>query len=148
MNTDDELMDRLRRIAAEVDPPPDLVLESARAALSTRWLDGELALLVSDSAVDAGVAVRGDDEPARLLSFETATVCIELQVREAGGQLSVRGLVVGVSDAVLVQTAACSCPVPVDAEGWFTVENLPVGAFRLRARALDGTDVTTSWVTG
>lgn len=148
MNTDEELSDRLRRIAAEVDPPPDLVLESARAALSTRWLDGELALLVSDSAVDEGVAVRGDDGPARLLSFETETVCIELQVREAGGWLSVRGLVAGVSGDVQVQTAGDSRVVPVDAGGWFTVEDLPVGAFRLRARALDGTDVTTSWVTG
>lgn len=148
MNADDDMVDLLRRIAHEVDSPPDLVREGALAALSLRRLDAELAQLVSDSAVDAGIAFRAGDEPVRLLSFETAEVSIELQVQEVDGRMAVRGLVAGVAGEVRVETPQGSRTVPVDANGWFQVDDLPPGAFRLQARARDGTAVTTSWVTG
>jgi hypothetical protein len=35
----------------------------------------------------------------------------------------------------------------VDETGCFSVEPVPVGAFRLRCRTEDGTDVVTGWVT-
>jgi predicted transcriptional regulator len=148
VNADDDMVDRLRRIALEVDGPPGLMRESALAALSLRCLDGELVRLVSDSAVDAGMQVRGADEPVRLLSFETAEVSIELQVREVDGRMAVRGLVAGVVGEVRAETPQGSRTVPVDADGWFHVDDLPPEVFRLHARALDGTAVTTSWVTG
>jgi hypothetical protein len=53
MTDDDRLMERLRAIAELVDPPPEFVLDAARAALLTRRLDSELAELTGDSAAGA-----------------------------------------------------------------------------------------------
>lgn len=143
---DDRLMDRLRVIAAAVDGPPDLVDAAARAALSTRRLDGELAELVEDSSTVIATAARGDDEQIRLLSFETATVAIELQVIEVGDTVSLRGLTSGAVGEVVAETATARRTAPIGPDGWFTVEGLGPGLLRLRLRAADGTAVTTSWV--
>jgi hypothetical protein len=146
--TDDHdiLMERLRTIAAAVDGPPPSVAEAARAALSTRRLDEELAELVLDSAAGTPVAARDGDDDIRLLSFETATVSIEVQLTEVAGSVSLRGLVSGATGEVVVETAGERRSAPIDADGWFTVDRLPSGLVRLRLRATDGTAVTTSWV--
>jgi hypothetical protein len=145
MTGDEELMARLREIAAVVDPPPGIVEEQARAAFSTRLIEFRLAELLQDSASTAS-AVRAEDQRLRLLSFQTATVSIELQVDYVGERLVLRGLVVGASGDVEVETAAELRRAPLDAEGWFVVDDVPVGTVRIRLRAEDGTPVTTSWV--
>lgn len=147
MTTDDELVDRLRRIAAQVDPPPELVLETARAALTLRRLDAELADLVHDSALAAGpVLVRGADDSLRLLSFETSTVSVEVQVSETAGRRSLLGMVSGASGAVEVETAEGRRTVPLGPSGRFDVDDVPSGTVRLHLVADDGTPVSTSWV--
>ena len=40
---DEALLERLRALAAQADPVPDLVLESAKAAFLMRRLDAEVA---------------------------------------------------------------------------------------------------------
>jgi hypothetical protein len=145
MTSDDELMARLREIAAVVDPPPEIVEEQARAAFSTRLIEFQLAELMQDSATRAS-AVRADDQRLRLLSFQTATVSLELQVDYIGERLVLRGLVVGASGEVEVETATELRHAPLDAEGWFVVDDVPEGTVRLRLRAGDGTPITTSWV--
>jgi DNA-directed RNA polymerase specialized sigma24 family protein len=142
--TDDELMERLRDVADELDPVPEAVLRDARTALSSRLLDHELAVLLGDSAM-AGTAVRGGGP--RLLSFRAGPVALELQLDEVGEQLSLRGQVTGAAGEVQVETATDRRRVPIDAEGWFVVPDLPTGAVRLRLVAVDGTAVSTSWVT-
>jgi hypothetical protein len=145
---DDELMARLRGLADQADPPPELVLEAARAAFLMRRIDAELAELVLDSAVDAGpVLVRSTEEDTvRMLSFETDTVSIEVQVTEVDGSRSLLGLVSGASGPVEVETAHGRSTVSLDALGRFSVADVPPGTVRLHLTAENGTPVTTSWV--
>lgn len=142
----DLLMTRLRTIAGEVDSPPELLDVAARVALSTRRLDGDLAELLMDSALGAPELVRDESNSIRLLSLETATVSVELQLEEAAGRLTLRGLVSGASGEVIVETTTGQYRTEIDAQGWFTVIGLQPGAVRVRLEADDGTPVTTSWV--
>src|SRR5262249_14797536 len=127
---DDVLVAQLRHLADQIQPVPELVATSARAALATRRLDGELAELVLDSAADTEATVRGA-EGTRLVTFQTATLTVELQVREAAETLVMRGLVTGAAGEVLVESVRASRRVPIDHDGWFTVEDLRRGSTRL-----------------
>jgi hypothetical protein len=144
-NADDFLLDRLRRIAVERDDPPDYVDRAARAALSTRRLDHQLAQLIADSA-QIQPATRAGEPSIRLLTFETATVSLELQVDEVAGRRSVRGHVTGASGEAVVETAADTRTAPIDERGWFAVDDLPAGVIRIRLQAADGTAIITGWV--
>jgi hypothetical protein len=143
-SADDSLLDRLRRIAAELDGPPELVDVRARAALSTRRLGDELAELVADSA---GVQPTARGEPSiRLLTFETATVSLELQVDEVAGRRCVRGRVSGAAGDAVVETGSETRRTTIDERGWFAVDDLPAGVIRIRLLAADGTTVSTGWL--
>ncbi|MDQ2749048.1 MAG: hypothetical protein ABI775_03650 [Pseudonocardiales bacterium] len=147
MTTDDELMDRLRRIADDVDAAPELVTESARAALSTRRLDDELAELLHDSDLAPSQGVRDVHPGPRMLSFEAGDVSLEIQLEEVQGQLAVRGIAVGaVGEAEIETTTGESTAASIDATGWFRVEGLPAEPLRIRVHAADGTAVTTGWI--
>jgi hypothetical protein len=147
MTTDDELMDRLRRIAADVDAAPELVTESARAAFATRHLDDELAELLRDSDLAPSQGVRLAQPGPRLLSFEVGDVSLEIQIEEADGRLAVRGIAVGTAgDAEVETTTTGSRTVPIDANGWFRVADLPSEPLRVRVRSAAGQAVTTGWI--
>lgn len=141
----DEMVERLRAIAATVDAPPPVVGAAARAALSMRRFDGELAELMLDSELAGTALVRDESDGVRLLSFETPTVSIELQIEDLGDRLVLRGLVSGASGDAVVETSGRPYTAPIDDRGWFTVDDLPRGAVRVRVVAHDGTPVTTSW---
>lgn len=144
MTDDDELLAELRAAAAQADPVPDLVLRQARAALTTRDLDAELAELSFDSA-SATATVRAADDDVRLLSFASARVSVELQVEYEDGAVALRGLVTGATGEVVIEVAGARHVRPIDPEGWFTVAGLPRGATRVKVTAADGTTVTTGW---
>lgn len=144
--TDDELMERLRGIAAQVDAPPAHAVAAARAAFGTRELDAELAALVLDSELAAAGSVRADRADARLLSFESAGVVLELQVSGGAGPVSIRGLGTGLDGPVTLETAGERRTVEVSADGWFVLDGVPSGPARLHLVAADGTPVTTAWV--
>lgn len=147
MTTDDELMDRLRRIAADVDAAPDLVTESARAAFATRHLDDELAELLHDSDLTPSQGVRYVHPGPRLLSFEVGEVSLEIQIDEVQGRLAVRGIAVGaVGDAEIETTTTGSRTAPIDDRGWFRVQDLPSEPLRVRVHTADGKAVTTGWI--
>ena len=152
---DDELMQRLRRIADEVDGPPELVAESARAAFSTRRLDEELAELLHDSDLATPQVVRGSGGSGgptgsagpRTLSFETGAVSLELQIEQADGVVTVSGVVSGSSGDVSVETTtAASRTARIDDNGWFRIADLPTGALRVHVTTTDGGGVTTRWI--
>ena len=147
-DTDDILIGQLRRIGDQADPPPPTVLEAARAAFLMRRIDAELAELVLDSDVDAGpVAVRaGQMDAVRMLSFESGTVSVEVQVTDVEGTRSLLGLVSGASGPVEMETMAGRSSVQPDSLGRFSIPAVPPGTVRLHLTADDGTAVTTSWV--
>jgi hypothetical protein len=145
--SDDELEQHLRAIAAEVDPVPELLLEQARAAYTLRDLDAELAELVLDSDVDEGAAlVRGGDD-LRILSFRAEQLSVELEVSRTGGRWSLRGLAVGATGTVDVETSEGTVTAALDDRGRFTADDLAPGSLRLHLTAEGGARVTTSWVT-
>jgi hypothetical protein len=143
---DDELVARLRRIAARADPVPEVLLAAAHAAFGLRDLDARVAELVRDSAVGApATAVRGLG--ARLLSFEAADAVIECEVTARGARRDVIGQLVGtVAAALQAQVAGAEAvDVRVDEHGRFSVSDLPAGVFRLRCSLADGTTLVTAW---
>jgi hypothetical protein len=143
---DDDMMAGLRRAADQLDPVPDLVLRAARAALSTRRMDDELAALLMDSELVTPGQVRAAGDDVRLLSFETEQVSIELQVEHIDGLISLRGLVSGASGEAVIEATAERRAVPIDDEGWFVTNGLPRGATRVRVTADSGAPTTTGWV--
>lgn len=143
---DDLVLDRLRDLADQVDPPPVGLDEAARAALGTRRLADAYAALVRDSAVDVPELVRGHGDEPRLLSFECAAAGIEVQVRYSGDALALRGLVSGAGGDVVVETPSGHRAVPLDRGGWFAVDGLPPGLYRFRLATGSGA-VTTGWAT-
>jgi hypothetical protein len=147
MSADDDLIDRLRRIADDVDAAPALVTESARAAFATRHLDDELAELLHDSDLAPSQGVRRAQPGPRLLSFEVGEVSLEIQIDEAGGRFAVRGLATAtVGEAEVETTTSGPHRVPIDDQGWFRVDDLPAEPVRIRVTATDGRLVTTGWI--
>lgn len=144
---DQALFAQLARIADEIDPVPELAYELGRAAFELRRLDSDLAELVRDSAAETEsmAGVRGELN-VRLLSFEAADICIDLQVIPQAERRSLVGQVAGVVAQVRVESAEGVVPVAVDPHGRFQVAGLPAGRTRLRVDA-DGTTYVTSWVT-
>ena len=145
-SADDELIERLRRVAAQADPVPEALLGSASAAFGLRELDVRVAELVRDSAVGASAtAVRGLG--ARMLSFESADAVIECEVTARGSRRDVIGQLVGaVAAAVQIQVAGTrTVDVPVDDQGRFSAADLPAGLLRLRCPLADGSTQMTSF---
>ncbi len=145
---DDDLIQRLRRIAAEADPVPPALLDAARSAFGMRDLDARVADLVRDSAVDIpATSLRGDGP--RLLSFEAGGTVIECEVTTRGDQRDVIGQLIGeATDALEAQVPGnpgAAPTVSVSEHGVFAVRGLPAGPFRLRCRLSDGTTLVTSW---
>src|SRR3954454_15574926 len=140
-------MERLRRIANDVDAPPGLVTETARAAFSTRRLDANLAELLEDSDMTSSATVRLAQPGPRLLSFAAGDVSLELQLEQVRGRVVLRGVVTGVVDDAEIETITGQVQrAEIDDQGWFGVEALPVQPFRVRVRAVDGPAITTGWI--
>jgi hypothetical protein len=146
---DEDLIRRLRRIAAEADPVPDSLYVAARAAFALRDLDARIAELVRDSVLDAPLiavrAARGED--ARMLSFEAGDTVIECEVTVRGGTRDISGQVSGAVAASVAAEVAGQPPVPaqVRSHGFFAVTGLPPGPFRLTCQLAGGGTIATSW---
>lgn len=151
MNSDDALMEELRRLASALDGPPASVYDLARAAFLTRDIDGELAVLIADSRFAEDfepVRAYGEPDPGSwLLSFQGGGLRVDMEVAERTGHLALIGQFTGVDgrDHVL-ETASGRRPLTVDDLGRFVVEGLSHGRIRLRCRSADGTAITTTWV--
>jgi hypothetical protein len=147
-DSDDDLIQRLRRIAAEAGPVPPPLLDAARAAFGLRDLDARVADLVRDSAVDMPeTSLRGDGP--RLLSFEAGGAVVECEVTARGDRRDVIGQLIGAAaDELRAQVPGnpdAAPDVSVSEQGVFTVRGLPAGPFRLRYLLSDGSTLVTSW---
>ncbi|WP_328322502.1 hypothetical protein OHA70_27305 [Kribbella sp. NBC_00382] len=157
MNTfdDDELMAQLSRLAGELDAVPEHVTAAARAALSTRDLDSELAELVADSAatepeLEFELVRQGavDADEDRLLSFDSGDLQVELEVVRDGDDLTLIGQVIGTApvDCLLEYGDSHRVALPTDELGRFMVDGLSGGPIRVRCRSATGASVSTAWV--
>ncbi len=138
---DDELIERLRRLAAVHDAVPAELFAVARGAFALRTLDDELADLLFDSLLDeALVGMRGGAVRQLTFGVDDLTIDIDLDTDGLVGHLSPSG-----PASVELQTPDNIRDAAVDELGRFFLDPPPSGPFRLRV-ALAGKWVTTEWV--
>src|SRR5688572_30786668 len=99
------LFREVRAVFDRIDPVPPEVMAVAYAALAFRDLDAELGRLVADSAEDLAVGVREDHDGARLVTFESDSLVIEVEVAVTaqGSRRLVGQLIAPSAAAVTVQ---------------------------------------------
>jgi hypothetical protein len=116
--------------AADREVPPEW-REAARAAYTWRNVDQELLALTHDSLVEAGAAVRGDEE-TRTLEFAGGglTLEVELSGRRVSGQL---GPVAG--EVVLEAADGNRHSATTDDAGFFVIDAVAGGVARFTVRA-------------
>lgn len=150
---DDEnesLLWELRATASRVDPVPSSLKAAAKASLSWRTVDAELAELAFDSLVDdpAGTLVRGE-QAGRLLSFQASSLAIELEVVAAGARRHLVGQLDPPQAAeVEIRHSRGTRAVDADQLGRFAAD-VSAGPVSLRCRhgaTPPGAAVVTDWV--
>lgn len=129
-----DLLERLGRIAAAVDPVPDEVLELGRAAFELHRADALLMTLAADAM--APVRDNGAATASHLVVFELGETSVELEVARRGEFSRVIGVVMAGDQPyagecrVSLETSASTTTQALD-EGRFAFERVPVGLARL-----------------
>jgi hypothetical protein len=147
---DEELLQELRAAARRFDPPPDSVLDAARASLTWRTIDAELAALQFDSVVDlAATGVRSSEGP-RLLTFAAPGLSIEVEVSPIGPRRQLVGQLVPAQPARIdVRHAGGVTTVQADHLGRFGADAISAGPVSLRCHLGDtpsSLPVVTEWI--
>jgi len=147
---DEDLLRELRAAARRFDPPPESVLDAARASFTWRTIDAELAALEFDSAVDqAATAVRSGEGP-RLLTFAAPGLSIEVEVSPVGSRRQLVGQLVPAQPARIdVRHAGGVTTVRADQLGRFDAAAISAGPVSLRCRLGDAPSsppVVTEWI--
>lgn len=147
---DDDTLSSLLAAALEVeDPVPDIARQVAVAAFDLGHLEGELAAVVADSAVDAPVlGARHDGIDDRYVELEAPHLRVELDL-PAGQALLLGQIDPPGAEHVIVEFASAAGGVErveaaVDDLGRFQVELRP-GSLRMHFAA-DGGPVVTPWI--
>jgi hypothetical protein len=144
---DDELLRELKEaLHARRAVPPSFV-EAAENAFAWRNIDAELAQLTYDSIECAPLieVTRSETASIRALTFTHPRLIIELEVSAD----AVLGQIVPPQTGTIeVQTHAGTGPeISTDEIGYFSIQPIPHGPFRLRCRVAAGIDVLSGWVT-
>ena len=138
--SDDELADELRRLAAARDPGPAHVIQAGIDAFSWRDIDSELAELAFDSSVDTDEATLVRSSPGqRLVTFKTPGLTIDLEVTAAGPRREVMGQLTPAQAAtVQIRHRDGQVTVTADELGRFMSSAVPAGPVSLRLTTQDG----------
>ncbi|MEN3361615.1 MAG: hypothetical protein V7637_5597 [Mycobacteriales bacterium] len=124
---------------------PRHFLETWKATFSWQNLDAELAALTYDSATDNTLmtATRAERATLRELTFATAHLKIHIQVTAK----ALQGQIVPPQQTRLELRTADNptTVVTTDDDGWFTLEPIPIGSFRLHCRTESGITALTDW---
>lgn len=143
---DDELIELLGQALDRADPVPERVMDGARAALTWRTIDTELAELVFDSARELA-GVRADEDPHRQITFRAPGVEIEVMVIDEGRRRLVGQLVPPSVATVELVGGDAVRSAQTDRLGRFAFDDLAPGPVRLAVLGLDGAStVQTDWV--
>jgi hypothetical protein len=145
---DEKLLAALREALPRAGSPPCEFVEAGKAAFAWHNVDAELAVLSHDSAVDTDrrlAAVRAETAPIRSLTLASTRLRIELEVT----RLALQGQLVPTQPGEIELRPAEGAPttIVVDEVGWFVIQPVPVGSFRLRCQTADGLSVLTDWIT-
>jgi hypothetical protein len=151
---EEDLAVELRSVFERVDAVPPLASQGARAALTWRRMDAELAELLADSADDAQslATSRRSGTASRAMTFAAEQITIDLQIRNDadGRERTVLGqLSPPMSARIEVHLAAGEeTAADADAEGRFKFVLPAETAIRLRISG-DGlpAPIETSWIT-
>jgi hypothetical protein len=145
---DETLIEQLRD-AFRADAVPMDVTEAAKAALTWRRIDAELADLLSDSALDAEPALARGGALVRSVSFSAGSTIIDLEIHEDGEQRTLLGqLSPAAAATVEIQHAEGASPEPTQADslGRFRIGLQGGGTIRLRLTDADGVEIETAWL--
>jgi hypothetical protein len=137
----------VRAVLTELDPVPAEVVAAAKASLTWRTIDAELAELVDDSVLAPTAAIRGPGD-SRLLTFEAPTVTVVVEVTDVGEERRILGQLVTPRQAqVDVRHSGGTWTVESDELGRFSVEAVPPGPVSFVCHTGPHQSVVTSWVT-
>ncbi|PZF80008.1 carboxypeptidase-like regulatory domain-containing protein [Jiangella anatolica] len=147
MRDDDRLVEALREVIETTDPPPQRLIDAAKASLTWRTADAELAELIADSATEP-VAIRSATEAPRLLTFTAGDTVVVLEVTRDAGAHRIMGQVVAAGAATVeVRHADGVVSVTTDADGRFRAAPVAAGPISVSCRFDDDRPaVVTSWV--
>jgi hypothetical protein len=154
LDDDDTLLGELRRLAAEADPMPEAVLTAADAAIGTRDLDSQLAVLLADTWAPESdrspEQVRGggpETTQNRVLIYAAEDVRIDVGIQSEAGSRKLIGQITGASTegSSVERPDGTAVPVEIDDLGRFLVM-VDAGPVRLRCLSLTGTVVVTAWL--
>jgi hypothetical protein len=148
---DDALLAELSAAVAVHDPVPAAVLDAAKASMTWRTIDAELAALAFDSSVDESpVLVRGPASDEQLLTFETDELAVDLQVSKRGDGRRLVGQIApaGVAEIEVRTGSGVVVTVSSDELGRVPAVDVPAGSLSLRIlRAGETNPIVTDWVT-
>lgn len=146
---DEALIEQLRTAFA-AEPVPARVTEAAKAALTWRRVDAELAELLSDSAVDAEPALARGAAVVRSVSFSAGQTIVELEVHPDGERRTLLGqLSPPARRPIVIQHAdgSESASALSDELGRFRITLERGGTVRLRiADDQADTAIETAWI--
>jgi len=142
---DVQLLSELSAALQGYDAAPESVTDAAKAAFAWRTIDAELAALSYDSFLDDKelAGVRSGGEGARMLTFESADLTVEIEV-EQGRVLG--QLVPAQAGEVQVRHSGGSVTVQADERGRFSCDGVPRGPFSLRCVTSTATPIVTDWI--
>jgi hypothetical protein len=148
-NADDALLGQLQDLLHRADPIPPNVVAAAKASLTWRTIDAELAELSFDSLEQDRdlVGVRSTDL-ARILVFQAESLRIEVQVTEDGDQFRLVGQVDQPGERqISIRHGGALVVVTTDGRGRFRVTAAFEGPISLQVERPGQPPVETSWTT-
>lgn len=146
---DEALIEQLRT-ALSAEAAPASVTEFAKAALTWRRIDAELAELLSDSALDAEPALARGAAVVRSVSFSAGDTIVELEVHADGERRALLGqLSPAAPRTIVIQHADGAEPASAQSDelGRFRVTLERGGTVRLRIADDEAdTAIETAWI--
>lgn len=142
---DRRLLAEVRTVLDQVDPVPDAVLTSARAALTWLTIDAELAALAEDSALaSAGVRSTG---LTRSVTFESEAGVLAFEVSGDGDVRQIVGQADRPAD-LIVRHNGDPITIATDEQGRFRIEGVLAGPVSLHCvfRDTPESPIVTSWI--